>query len=125
MYRNAGAALMTEDCSESFNVIQNNIALAGVGDGPRDSSTGRAGVGYFLRGPTNYGRNNVAAGFQSVAPDTAYGFKYFQKYCEASPSAVTVRVPKFPGADTFDDTQVSLVNMNATPILQFEDNEVY
>lgn len=132
MYQNNGAALMTEDCSESYNYIQNNIAFGGEGAGPRDSDTGRSPVGYFFRGPNNYVTGNVAVGFQPSAinsnPDTGYGFKYYQAYCvnafNPSPSSES-RVPNIVGADTDDDAQITLTNMNAVPIRQFENNEVY
>jgi hypothetical protein len=125
-YDTRGAAFMTEDCSESYNLIESNIALRTTGQGDRGSTTGLAGVGFFFRGPNNYVRNNVVAGAQSTDPDTAYGYKYFQQFCSANgEAAATTRIPKFPGADTMDDSQVNLTDITSLPILQFDNNEVY
>ena len=74
IYDAAGAGIMTEDGSETANVIQNNFIVRAWGTG-HDRADGRAGSndwgwegsGIWLRGPDNYVRNNVVANANSFA----------------------------------------------------------
>ncbi len=117
-YRNGGTGLMTEDGSESFNVIDHNLAIATAypGDfleradnransGPQ---LGFEGVGFWFRGTNNYVRNNVASAL--------YGYMYYLQVVGF------VRVPRFPGADMTKDSETQLVDMAFNPFLQFENN---
>jgi hypothetical protein len=120
IYNADGAGLMTEDGNESFNVIEGNFAVRGTGQGGREAG-GREGVGFYLRGPNNYVRDNVAANFLPSVNDVdaAYGFKIFAAYLG------NIRVPNFPGADVSVDGQYSVRDANGIPLLDFSGNEVY
>jgi hypothetical protein len=118
MYDMQGAVLMTEDGSESENVIERNFAMRTHGTGGRQGG-GRQGTGFYFRGPNNYVRLNVAANISSDGPDSAYGFLYFLEYLG------NIKVPKFPGADTSVSGQYTQVDANAMPVKEFSDNEVY
>ena len=117
IYNYSDASLATEDGSESYNLIDHNFAVRGIGTGDRVGD-GNEAQGFWFRGPNNYVRRNVAANFDndSGMPEAAYGFKYFQTYLG------TVRVPTAPGQDA---AQHTLVDGNALPILEFTDNEAY
>ncbi len=70
VYNFNGAAIATEDGSESFNVFDHNFALRGMGQpndvlGEARMALGTEAVGFWFRGPNNYVRNNVAANFQN------------------------------------------------------------
>ncbi len=75
VYNYNGAAVATEDGSESFNVFDHNFVLRGIGEPnepgaaePQDQARmamGTEGVGFWFRGPNNYVRNNVAANYQN------------------------------------------------------------
>ncbi len=127
-YNTAGAAFMTEDGSESQNIFDGNLAMRLTGRGDRGSTTGRAPVGFFFRGPNNFVRNNVVIGApaSTEAPDTGYGYKYFQQFVGPSiNNAATTRIPNAPGVDTMVDGNITFTDVTAMPILQFQDNEVY
>ena len=122
VYNYNGASIATEDGSESFNVFDHNFALRGMGE-PSDSvsearmALGTEGVGFWLRGPNNFVRNNVAANFQNPTTEAAYGFVYQLRYLG------NISVPNSKGA--MDATQFTTRNGNNMPILQFENNEAY
>jgi hypothetical protein len=118
MFKFGGAGVMTEDGSESFNVIRRNIAVAANGTGGR-LGEGREGSGFWFRGSNNYVTDNVAADIRSDGWDSAYGFKYSLYYVG------NVRIPKFQGADTTVNANVTVTDGNAMPILEFARNEVY
>ena len=70
VYNSRGAAIVAEDGTESFNVFEHNFALRSEGSGefaPRSgyggatNDPGGEGAGFWLRGPNNILRNNVAA----------------------------------------------------------------
>jgi hypothetical protein len=71
------------------------------------------GVAFWFRGFNNTVNNNVAADCGS------YGYTYFAVYLEP------VRVPLFKGADKTVADQYQLVDMNATPLLEFSGNQAY
>jgi hypothetical protein len=124
VYNYNGAAIATEDGSESYNVFNHNFVLRGMGE-PNDSvsearmALGTEGVGFWFRGPNNYVTNNVAANFQNPTTEAAYGFVYQLRYVG------NLALPNFQGAHTMDSTQTTVVNGNTLPILQFDNNEAY
>ena len=124
VYNYNGAAIATEDGSESYNVFNHNFVMRGMGQ-PNDSvsearmALGTEGVGFWFRGPNNYVSNNVAANYQNPTTEAAYGYVYQLRYVG------NLALPKFQGADTMDSTQATVVGGNTLPILQFDDNEAY
>jgi hypothetical protein len=122
VYNYNGAAIATEDGSESFNVFDHNFALRGIGE-PNDSvsearmAMGTEGVGFWFRGPNNFVRNNVAANYQNPTTEAAYGYVYQFRYLG------NIAVPNFKGAMNSGDFTTR--NGNNLPILQFENNEAY
>jgi hypothetical protein len=118
VFNSGGACFMAEDGSESQNVFNHNFAVRSWGEGGREGG-GREGTGFWFRGADNIVTNNVAANIQSNQMDAAYGYKYFLEYLG------NVRTPKFPGADTTVDANVTVQNGNAVPVRKFENNEIY
>ena len=118
MYNAAGAGIMTEDGSETANVIQNNFIVRSWGTG-HERADGRQytddwgweGSGIWLRGPANIVRNNV------VANANSYAVTYMMLYVGS------VRVPSAPGADPKVSGQT--VNMMTVPLREFSANEFY
>src|SRR5678816_915156 len=121
VYKAAGAGIMFEDGSESYNVVEKNFVVGSLGIGgwaigrgfsdPRDF--GVEGTSFWFRGPNNYVRDNVAAS------STEYGYAYTMWYLG------TANVPKFKGADPNTAGQFQAVDMNALPLLEFARNEIY
>jgi PKD repeat protein len=114
-----GAAFVTQDGSESYNVFDGNFAAVVSAPGKSDESDlakggnpGRDGAGFWFRGHNNYVRNNVAV-------DSALGFQYM------SYRRGNISVPLFAGADSSNATQMQIVNLATLPILQFQGNEAY
>jgi hypothetical protein len=122
VYNYSGAAIATEDGSESFNVFDHNFALRGMGE-PNDSvsearmALGTEGVGFWFRGPNNYVKNNVAANYQNSTTEAAYGFVFQFRYLG------NIAVPNAKGA--MDPGQFTTKSGNNMPLLQFENNEAY
>ena len=118
IYNAAGAGIMTEDGSETANVIQNNFIVRSWGTGA-ERADGREGIndwgwegsGIWLRGPDNYVRNNVVANVNSFA------VTYMML------GVGSVRVPSAPGADP--NVSGHTVNMMAVPLREFSSNEFY
>lgn len=121
LFRWTGAAVMTEDGTETGNVIEDNFALVGVGGGGGRQGNGREGAGFYFRGPNNVVRRNIAASVLPKAPDadTAYGFKLYQYYLTGNPTA-TVLFPVAKGSAS----RVA-INPYTLPFREFADNEVY
>jgi hypothetical protein len=122
MHHMAGAGVMTEDASETGNVIEENFSCNIIGDANERDVDGRAGSGFFFTGFGHYVRNNVAAGcgctFQGIVSGQGYYF-----FAQPSGGSALVDIPDFQGADPHvDGTEV---NSRLVPLLQFEDNEVY
>ena len=116
IYNAAGAGVMTEDGSETANVIQNNFIVRAWGLGGERSDAregandwGWEGSGIWLRGPDNIVRNNV------IANSNAYAVSFYING--------NVPVPNAPG----DDPHVSghMVNMMTVPLREFSANEFY
>jgi PKD repeat protein len=121
VYNWAGAGIMTEQGNESFNVIENNFVMrvTGIGlraDYPQDFGT--EGSAFWLSGPNNYVRNNVAA---DVSGPQTYTYGYILFFGDTGNMAV----PASQGADPSVSGQSIIVNMNATPLLQFAGNQAY
>ena len=119
VYHVAGAGILTEDGSESFNVIEENFVMRVRGTGSRaDSGCGlscaREGVGMWFRGPNNYIRDNVVAN----AVDN-YGYTFFQF------GAGTQRIPAYQGANPSHNGEYKQIDVYATPLREFARNEVY
>ncbi len=116
----AGAGIVTEDGSETGNIIEKNFVAETVGTGSRteDSSVqGTAGLAYWFTGTNNYVRDNVATNSRSRGGEVySYGFKYDLVY------RGDVMIPPYQGAHHEDYIKV---DMNATPLLEFTRNEVY
>ncbi len=118
VYNAAGAGIMTEDGSETANVIQNNFVVRAWGTG-LERADGRQGIndwgwegsGIWLRGPDNIIRNNVVANANSFA------VTYMML------GVGSVRVPSTPGADP--NVSGHTVNMMAVPLREFSANEFY
>ena len=131
VYNYNGAAIATEDGSESFNEFDHNFVMRGIGEPDEPfavpsvqarSAMGTEGVGFWFRGPNNYVRNNVAANFQNPTTEAAYGF-VFQFI-----SLGNVAIPTFKGADTMGmhgPIQATIRNGNNMPLLEFDNNEAY
>lgn len=115
IYDVGGAGIMTEDGSESFNVIEYNYVIRVFGTGgerpDRNGDSGYLGDGIWLHGPNNYVRHNV------VANAVAYGIDLFME-------STAARYPAFQGADTSVDGQYHVVNTKAEALLEFLDNEI-
>jgi hypothetical protein len=122
VYNSRGAAIVAEDGTESFNVFEHNFALRSEGSGefaPRSgyggatNDPGGEGAGFWLRGPNNILRNNVAANVDVFG----YGI--------AAGALGTVRIPKFKGADTTKDGEYVEIDTTDAPVLEFSGNEAY
>ena len=127
VYNYNGAAIATEDGSESFNEFDHNFVMRGMGEPDEPGvqarmAMGTEGVGFWFSGPNNFVRNNVAANYQNPTTEAAYGF-VFQFL-----GLGNIAVPTFKGADTHGHArpvQVTTVNGNNLPLLEFDNNEAY
>jgi G8 domain-containing protein len=122
VYDSQGAGIVTEDGTESFNVFEHNFSLRSKGSGEFAPSSGYGGpapdpggegAGFWMRGPNNVVRNNVAANTE------VFGFGW------AAGGLGTVRVPAFKGADTSQDGQWVALDTTEAPLLEFTGNEAY
>ena len=122
VYNSRGAGIVTEDGTESFNVFERNFAMRSQGSGefaPRSGyggatgDPGGEGSGFWLRGPNNTLRNNVAANVDVFG----YGI--------AAGALEQVRVPAFKGADTSKEGEYTVIDAVDTPLLEFSGNEAY
>ena len=122
VYNSRGAAIVAEDGTESFNVFEHNFAMRSEGSGefaPRSgyggatADPGGEGAGFWLRGPNNTLRNNVAANVDVFG----YGI--------AAGGLGVVRIPKFKGADTSKAEESVEIDTTDAPVLEFTGNEAY
>ena len=122
VYDSRGAAIVTEDGTESFNVFAHNFALRSQGSGEFAPSSGYAGAapdpggegaGFWFRGPNNIIRDNVAANTE------VFGFGI------AAGALGEVRIPKFQGADPSQEGEYVMRDTTAMPVLEFAHNEAY
>jgi hypothetical protein len=121
VYNSRGAAIVTEDGNESFNVFDHNFAVRSIGSGdatPRGGyggggpDPGTEGSAFWFSGPNNYMRNNVAANAD------AFGFSL------AGP-ATEMRVPAAAGADMLRAAETKPLDPSLSPVLEFSNNEAY
>jgi hypothetical protein len=122
VYNSRGAAIVTEDGNESFNIFEHNFAMRSEGSGefaPRSgyggatNDPGGEGAAFWFRGPNNIVRNNVAANVDVFG----YGI--------AAGAIEEVRVPAFKGADNSQTGQYTVIDDVDTPLLEFSGNEAY
>ena len=124
----AGAGIMTEVGNESYNVIDHNFVIDVTGVGGRSADDfqaggnatgayGRDGVGFWISGPNNYVRNNVATDVYAVTYSYGFNLSFYQ--------LGNINVPSFQGADTSVAGQYSVVDGNAMPLLEFSGNTAY
>lgn len=122
VYHSRGAAIVAEDGTESFNVFERNFAVRSEGSGefaPRSGYSGAGndpggeGSGFWLRGPHNILRGNVAANVDVFG----YGI--------AAGAIGAARIPKYRGADTSKDGEYDLIDTTDAPLLEFSANEAY
>ncbi len=142
-YDGRGSAIATEDGNESYNVFERNFVVhtkAGDTQPILGHSVGRGGVfntralfgttrdAFWFSGEFNYVRDNVAAN----SPDFAFNYNgyYIKK---------TMRVPRFRGANMFDENEYEGWNFHepgqyfvegrdrreGLPVLESARNEVY
>jgi hypothetical protein len=119
LYNWAGAGIVTDDGSESYNVIDHNYVVRITGIGGRASDRGDLdfgfeGAGFWFRTGNNYISNNISADIAG-----GYGYTIYQRYTSS------IKVPSFQGADPSVDGQYTLVNMNAQALREFSNNEAY
>ena len=98
VFKSGGSCIMTEDGSESRNVIDRNFAIGSWGSGGR-MGEGREGGGFWFRGVDNIVTNNVAANIMSDGADSAYGYKYLPVILG------NVRIPKMPAPTRWTTTR--------------------
>ncbi|MEQ1575524.1 MAG: G8 domain-containing protein [Vicinamibacterales bacterium] len=122
VYNSRGAAIVAEDGTESFNVFEHNFAMRSEGSGefaPRSgyggatNDPGGEGAGFWLRGPNNILRNNVAANVDVFG----YGI--------AAGALGTVHIPKFKGADTTKAGEFIEIDTTESAVIEFSGNEAY
>jgi G8 domain/Right handed beta helix region len=122
VYDSQGAGIVTEDGTESFNLFEHNFSVRSKGSGEFAPSSGYGGAapdpggegaGFWMRGPNNIVRNNVAANTE------VFGFGL------AAGGLGTVRIPAFKGADTSHDGQWVTLDTTEAPLLEFTGNEAY
>jgi hypothetical protein len=122
VYNSRGAAFVTEDGTESFNVFEHNFALRSEGSGefaPRSgyggatADPGGEGAGFWLRGPNNVLRDNVAANVD------VFG------YAIAAGALGVVRIPEHKGADTSQADEAVEIDTTSAALLEFSNNEAY
>ena len=122
VYNSRGAAIAGEDGTESFNVFAHNFSMRSEGSGefaPRSgyggasNDPGGEGAGFWMRGPNNILRDNVAANVDVFG----YGI--------AAGGLGEVRIPAFKGADTSKDGEYELVDMTDVSVMEFTGNEAY
>jgi hypothetical protein len=132
VFNAGGAGIVTEDGSESYNVIEGNAVFRVLGEGDRVGTKsngvaepGSQGVGFWFHGPNNYIRGNVAANSLEVkgAGEAAYGFEFFQ--AGDGGLDTTPAIPNFKGADTSIAGQYTTRDIYTIPILEFSNNETY
>jgi hypothetical protein len=122
VYDARGAGIVAEDGSETMNVFEHNFVMRSEGSGefaPRSGYGGAAndpggeGSGFWLRGPNNLVRDNVAANVEVFGFDVAAG------------SLGTVRAPRGPGANTSEEGGYRSLDTTTAALPEFSGNEAY
>lgn len=117
-----GAGIITEDGSESYNVLWKNFAFGNPGNGStvRYDTEGKRGAGFWLRGNHNYFFGNVAAGAEE-----GFGFYISNETGNSETANKIVRIPLFPGAHVHTEGEYQNRPINSLPLLGWDDNESY
>ena len=111
IYNYAGSGFVTEDGSESHNLIERNLAVRSSSFGPLNThDRGTAGTAFWFRGPNNRIRGNVA----SDARSSGFSLNAYRLGNESH------SIPAGQGGGAIVAT-----NMNTLPILELADNEAY
>lgn len=119
MYNCAGACLMTEDGSESHNLIEDNLAVLATGTANRYGK-GSEATGFWFRGPNNTVRRNVAASIRGGSHNTPHnGYSIWMT------DVAMAKIPLYSGADTTVPGQYTVTNLHSIPLREFVDNEAY
>jgi hypothetical protein len=122
VYDARGAGIVAEDGSETMNVFEHNFVMRSEGSGdfaPRSGYGGAAndpggeGSGFWLRGPNNVVRNNVAANVDVFGFDVAAG------------ALGTIRAPRAPGTDTSEEGGYRALDTTVAALPEFSGNEAY
>jgi hypothetical protein len=122
VYDARGAGIVAEDGSETMNVFEHNFVMRSEGSGdsaPRSgyggagNDPGGEGSGFWLRGPNNVVRDNVAANVDVFGFDVAAG------------ALGTVRAPRAPGADTSEAGGYRALDTTVAALPEFSGNEAY
>jgi hypothetical protein len=118
LYNWAGAGIVFgESGNESFNVIAHNFVERITGDGSAVDTRGRADVGHEGSALWSASFNNSVR--DNVVSDAHFGYIYW------ATGLGPVPLPVAPGADTSQQGQYQMVDMNDTPLLEFDRNETY
>jgi len=122
VYDARGAGIVAEDGSETMNVFEHNFVMRSEGSGdfaPRSGYGGAAndpggeGSGFWLRGPNNVVRNNVAANVDVFGFDVAAG------------ALGTIRAPRAPGTDTSEEGGYRALDTTVAALPEFSGNEAF
>lgn len=121
-YNVVGACIVTEDGSESYNLIEGNAGIRFDGSGFGVESRGRntssgdmghEGAGLWFRGGNNAIRGNVMAQCR---------FACFEMFLNLAGNR---RIPNFPGADPRVTTESKSVFIPRTAPIEFSNNTAY
>lgn len=118
-----GAGYTTEDGNEWRNAFIGNIGIGIIGRASPRENDGRAGEIFWFKGFHHIVRGNVATSGQGRQQEIVAGCGY--KFFWTAATTATTRVPKFRGADVSQAGQYDLVDMQMTPIADFDGNEAY
>jgi PKD repeat protein len=119
VYNAAGVGIGVEDGSSSFNVFDHNFVMRVNGTGARLDKQFQ-GDGFWFQNPNNHVTNNIATDINNNGwASYSYGFDVDATYVG------TVKVAAYQGADPTKAGQSVAVNMNAVPLLEFANNELY
>jgi hypothetical protein len=113
----AAAGIITEDGSETGNIIEHNFVSRIKGDGNRVDANGAAGSAFWLHGMNNVVRDNVATNAQGGT--YTYGFNLFNEFTGNK------TLPAFQGADPMEPGQGVVTDMHSIPLPEFARNEAY
>jgi hypothetical protein len=123
------SGFVTEEGNEAKNVIEYNRVMFGEGDGERTDAEGgddfgNAGSCYWLRGPYNYFRHNIAANaFNNLY---VWGINFYS--ADNGNTNAVLHIPNSVGIDPHDPPSPSDVtdyHPNGLPILECDHNELF
>jgi hypothetical protein len=118
-----GAGIALVNGTEVDNMLEGNFVteISGTGERQNNGDDSLEGNGYWEKEPDNSLVDNVATDI-NPGGTYSYGFDINAEYVDQNGLAI---VPAFQGADPTQPGQSIVVNMWATPILQFSGNETY